>query len=104
MNGNIKIVFQRPDGSVETRTGRKFQAMVKKAFGAHAWLCAPEIGESAIGHVIDCRDGSIIAEVVGCSGATAAKIGSECMRRSTCLMLDRMAKRDAEMQQAEKDA
>ena len=92
----MKITFQRPDGSIVTRAGRSFQAMVRSAFGAHARLCAPEIGENNIGHVIDCRDGKIIAEVVGCSGATAAKINSECMRRSTCLMLDRMAKRDAE--------
>ena len=97
MSGSMKITFQRPDGSVETRTGRSFDAVVRSAFGAHAWLCAPEIGENAIGHVIDWTDGGIIAEVVGCSGPTAAKIHSTCMTRSTCLMLARMAKRNAEM-------
>lgn len=87
MKITFQLTFQRPDGSVETRTGRKFQAMVRSAFGAHAWLCAPEIGESAIGHVIDWTTGGIIAEVVGCSGPTAAKISSTCMTRTTCLML-----------------
>ena len=95
MSGNMKITFRRPDGSVETLTGRKFEAMVKRAFGAHAWLCAPEIGENAIGHVIDWKTGKIIAEVVGCSGATAAKISSTCMTRSTCLMLARIDDRSS---------
>ena len=104
MSGGMKITFQRPDGSVETRTGRSFESMVKSAFGAHAWLCAPEIGECAIGHVIDWTDGRIIAEVVGCSGPTAAKINSTCMTRSTCLMLARMAKRNAEMHKQKMEA
>ena len=104
MSGGMKITFQRPDGSVETRTGRSFEAMVRSAFGTHAWLCAPEIGENAIGHVIDWTDGAIIAEVVGCSGATAAKIGSVCMRRSTCLMLAKMERRNREMHEQKTEA
>lgn len=93
----MKITFQRPDGSLEIRTGRKFQAMVKAAFGAHAWLCAPEIGECAIGHVIDWTTGGTIAEVVGCSGPTAAKINSTCMTRTTCLMLAGIERRNREV-------
>jgi len=104
MSGDMKITFQRPDGSVETRTGRKFEAMVKAAFGAHARLCAPEIGENAIGHVIDWTTGGIIAEVVGCSGPTAAKINSTCMTRSTCLMLAGMERRNREMHEQKMDA
>jgi hypothetical protein len=101
MNGNMKITFQRPDGSVETRAGRKLGAMVKAAFGPHAWLCAPEIGESAIGHVIDWTTGGIIAEVVGCSGPTAAKISSTCMTRTTCLMLAGMERRNKDGEEAD---
>lgn len=98
----MKITFQRPDGSVETRAGRKFEAMVTAAFGAHAWLCAPEIGENAIGHVIDWTTGGIIAEVVGCSGPTAAKISSTCMTRSTCrLMLAGMERRNKDGEEAD---
>lgn len=97
MSGNMKITCQRPDGTIAVLTGRKFEAMVKAVYGSHAWLCAPEIGECAIGHVIDWTTGGIIAEVVGCSGPTAAKIGSVCMRRSTCMMLSKMARREKEM-------
>lgn len=104
MSGVMKITFQRPDGSVETRTGRSFESMVKSAFGAHAWLCAPEIGECAIGHVIDWKTGEIIAEVVGCSGPTAAKINSTCMTRSTCMMLSKMARREKEMNEQKMEA
>ena len=104
MSGEMKITCQRPDGTIAVLTGRKFEAMVRSAFGTHAWLCAPEIGENAIGHVIDWTDGGIIAEVVGCSGATAAKIGSVCMRRSTCLMLAKMERRNKEMHEQKMEA
>lgn len=97
MSGNMKITCQRPDGTITVLSGRKFEAMVKAVYGSHAWLCAPEIGENAIGHVIDWTTGGIIAEVVGCSGPTAAKINSTCMTRSTCLMLAGMEKRNKEM-------
>ena len=97
MSGEMKITCQRPDGTITVLTGRKFEAMVKAVYGSHAWLCAPEIGENAIGHVIDWTTGGIIAEVVGCSGPTAAKINSTCMTRSTCLMLARIARRNKEM-------
>ena len=97
MSGNMKITCQRPDGTIAVLTGRKFEAMVKAVYGSHAWLCAPEIGENAIGHVIDWKTGEIIAEVVGCSGATAVEINSTCMTRSTCMMLSKMARREKEM-------
>lgn len=97
MSGEMKITCQRPDGTIAVLTGRKFEAMVKAVYGSHAWLCAPEIGECAIGHVIDWTTGKIIAEVVGCSGPTAAKINSTCLTRSTCLMLAEMERRNKEM-------
>lgn len=104
MSGNMKITCQRPDGTITVLTGRKFQAMVKAVYGSHAWLCAPEIGECAIGHVIDWKTGKIIAEVVGCSGPTAAEINSTCMTRSTCMMLSKMARREKEMNEQKTEA
>ena len=104
MSGNMKITCQRPDGTITVLTGRKFEAMVKAVYGSHAWLCAPEIGENAIGHVIDWKTGKIIAEVVGCSGPTAAKISSTCMTRSTCLMLARLGMRNKEMHKQKMEA
>lgn len=104
MSGNMKITCQRPDGTIAVLTGRKFQAMVKAVYGSHAWLCAPEIGENAIGHVIDWKTGKIIAEVVGCSGPTAAKINSTCMTRRTCMMLSKMARREKEMNEQKEEA
>ena len=104
MSGNMKITCQRPDGTIMVLTGRKFEAMVKAVYGSHAWLCAPEIGENAIGHVIDWKTGKIIAEVVGCSGPTAAKISSTCMMRSTCMMLSKMARREKEMNEQKEEA
>lgn len=105
MSGNMKITCQRPDGSIAVLTGRKFEAMVRSAYGPHAWLCAPEIGEDAIGHVIDWTTGGIIAEVVGCSGPTAAKINSTCMTRSTCrLMLAGMERRNKQMNEQKMEA
>lgn len=104
MSGKMKITCQRPDGSLTVLTGRKFQAMVKAVYGSHAWLCAPEIGECAIGHVIDWTTGGIIAEVVGCSGATAAKINSTCMTRTTCLMLAKIGEMHGQKTEAKKHA
>ena len=104
MSGEMKITCQRPDGTIAVLTGRKFQAMVKAVYGSHAWLCAPEIGENTIGHVIDWKTGKIIAEVVGCSGPTAAKISSTCMMRSTCMMLSKMARREKEMNEQKEEA
>ena len=104
MSGNMKITCQRPDGTIAVLTGRKFQAMVKAVYGSHAWLCAPEIGENAIGHVIDWTTGGIIAEVVGCSGPTAAKINSSCITRSTCLMLAGRERRNRVMLAQEMEA
>ena len=104
MSGEMKITCQRPDGTIAVLTGRKFEAMVKAVYGSHAWLCAPEIGECAIGHVIDWKTGEIIAEVVGCSGPTAAKINSTCMMRSTCMMLSKMARREKEMNEQKEEA
>lgn len=102
--GKMKITCQRPDGTIAVLTGRKFQAMVKAVYGPHAWLCAPEIGENAIGHVIDWTTGGIIAEVVGCSGPTAAKISSTCMTRSTCLMLAGIGEMHGQKTEAKKHA
>ena len=104
MTAEMKITCQRPDGTIAVLTGRKLEAMVKAIYGSHAWLCAPEIGECAIGHVIDWKTGKIIAEVVGCSGPTAAKIYSTCMTRRTCMMLSKMARREKEMNEQKEEA